>query len=53
MAAWGRCSLDTVWFTQPYAQNPLEVEPTTIKDIPVVETIKDGRTIFQAGRRRK
>ncbi len=34
-------------------RNPLEVEPTTIKDIAVVETIKEGRTIFQAGRQRK
>jgi predicted amidohydrolase YtcJ len=27
-------------------RNPLEVEPTTIKDIVVVETIKEGRTVF-------
>ncbi|MFN5696322.1 MAG: amidohydrolase, partial [Cyanobacteriota bacterium] len=28
-------------------RNPLKVEPTTIKDIQVVETIKEGRTIFR------
>ena len=27
-------------------RNPLEVEPTAIKDILVVETIKEGRTVF-------
>ena len=27
-------------------RNPLEVEPATIKDIVVVETIKEGRTVF-------
>jgi predicted amidohydrolase YtcJ len=27
-------------------RNPLEVEPTAIKDIVVVETIKEGRTVF-------
>ncbi len=27
--------------------NPLEVEPTAIKDIPVVETIKEGRTVWR------
>jgi predicted amidohydrolase YtcJ len=27
-------------------RNPLKVEPTTIKDIAVVETIKEGRTVF-------
>jgi predicted amidohydrolase YtcJ len=31
-------------------KNPLKVEPTTIKDIVVVETIKEGRTVYQAGR---
>lgn len=29
--------------------NPLTVDPMTIKDIDVVETIKEGRTIYQAG----
>jgi predicted amidohydrolase YtcJ len=29
------------------ARNPLKVAPTTIKDIAVVETIKEGRTIFR------
>ena len=29
------------------AQNPLEVEPTTIKDIAVVETIKEGKTVWR------
>jgi predicted amidohydrolase YtcJ len=29
-------------------RNPLAVEPMTIKDIKVVETIKDGRTIYPA-----
>ena len=28
-------------------RNPLKVDPTTIKDIAVVETIKEGRPIFQ------
>jgi len=28
-------------------RNPLTVDPATIKDIAVVETIKEGRTIFQ------
>jgi predicted amidohydrolase YtcJ len=28
------------------ARNPLKVEPTTIKDITVVETIKEGRTVY-------
>lgn len=27
-------------------RNPLKVEPTTIKDIVVVETIKEGRTVY-------
>jgi predicted amidohydrolase YtcJ len=31
-------------------KNPLKVEPTTIKDIVVVETIKEGRTVYRAGR---
>ena len=29
-------------------RNPLKVEPMAIKDIKVVETIKEGKTIFQA-----
>jgi hypothetical protein len=29
-------------------KNPLKVEPMTIKDIKVVETIKDGATIYKA-----
>lgn len=29
------------------ARNPLKVDPATIKDIAVVETIKEGRTIFR------
>ena len=29
-------------------KNPLKVEPMAIKDIKVVETIKEGKTIFQA-----
>ncbi|MDF2153501.1 amidohydrolase [Vibrio sp. CAU 1672] len=29
------------------AQNPIEVDPMTIKDIPVLETIKDGNTVFR------
>jgi predicted amidohydrolase YtcJ len=29
-------------------RNPLTVEPMSIKDIRVIETIKDGRTIFRA-----
>lgn len=32
------------------ASNPLKVEPTTIKDIAVIETIKEGRTVYAAGR---
>ena len=28
-------------------KNPLKVEPTTIKDIAVVETIKEGRTVYR------
>ena len=29
-------------------KNPLKVDPTTIKDIKVVETIKEGKTIYKA-----
>jgi len=29
-------------------RNPLEVAPDAIKDIKVVETIKEGKTIFRA-----
>ncbi|MEB3183041.1 MAG: amidohydrolase [Cyanobacteriota bacterium] len=29
------------------ARNPLRVDPAAIKDIPVLETIKEGRTIFR------
>jgi hypothetical protein len=29
------------------ARNPLKVDAATIKDIQVVETIKEGRTIFR------
>jgi predicted amidohydrolase YtcJ len=29
-------------------KNPLKVEPTTIKDIVVVETIKEGRTVYRS-----
>ena len=28
-------------------QNPLKVEPKTIKDIKVLETIKEGETVFK------
>ncbi|MFM8702492.1 MAG: amidohydrolase [Planctomycetia bacterium] len=31
-------------------KNPLTVPPTTIKDIAVVETIKEGKTVYRAGR---
>lgn len=31
--------------------NPLTVKPMAIRDIKVVETIKDGKTIYQAGER--
>jgi predicted amidohydrolase YtcJ len=34
-------------------RNPLEVEPTAIKDIAVVETIKEGRTVFKAAQPRQ
>jgi len=27
-------------------RNPLKVEPTAIKNITVIETIKEGRTVF-------
>jgi hypothetical protein len=30
------------------SDNPLTVDPTTIKDIEVVETIKEGKTIYKA-----
>jgi predicted amidohydrolase YtcJ len=30
-------------------RNPLTVDPMTIKDIQVVETIKEGKTIYRAG----
>jgi hypothetical protein len=30
-------------------QNPLKVHPATIKDIQVVETLKEGRTIYKKG----
>jgi predicted amidohydrolase YtcJ len=33
-------------------QNPLKVDPLKIKDIKVVETIKEGKTIYAAGRTR-
>ena len=29
-------------------KNPLKVDPTAIKDIKVVETIKEGKTIYKA-----
>lgn len=32
------------------AANPLKVEPTAIKDIVVVETIKEGKTVYRSGR---
>jgi hypothetical protein len=28
-------------------KNPLKVDPVTIKDIAVVETIKEGKTVFR------
>jgi hypothetical protein len=28
------------------SENPLEIDPLAIKDIQVVETIKEGKTIF-------
>ncbi|MFO0458621.1 MAG: amidohydrolase [Burkholderiales bacterium] len=30
--------------------NPLKVPPRTIKDIPVLETVKEGRVVWKAGR---
>jgi predicted amidohydrolase YtcJ len=30
-------------------RNPLKVEPAAIKDIKVMETIKDGKTVYQRG----
>jgi predicted amidohydrolase YtcJ len=30
-------------------RNPLEVDPLTIKDIPVIETIKEGQTVYRMG----
>jgi predicted amidohydrolase YtcJ len=30
-------------------QNPLKIDPRTIKDVKVLETIKEGKTIFQRG----
>jgi predicted amidohydrolase YtcJ len=30
-------------------QNPLKVDPMKIKDVKVVETIKEGKTIFKKG----
>jgi predicted amidohydrolase YtcJ len=29
------------------SENPLQVDPMTIKDIQVLETIKEGKTIFK------
>jgi predicted amidohydrolase YtcJ len=29
------------------SENPLQVDPMTIKDIQVLETIKEGKTIFE------
>jgi predicted amidohydrolase YtcJ len=34
-------------------RNPLTVEPTAIKDIAVVETVKEGRTVFRAAASRR
>ena len=34
-------------------RNPITVEPTTIKEIAVVETIKEGRSVFRAAGPRK
>ncbi len=33
-------------------RNPLSVDPDAIKDIRVIETIKEGRTIYRRGERR-
>jgi predicted amidohydrolase YtcJ len=30
-------------------KNPLKVDPLTIKDIKVLETIKEGTTVYKAG----
>ena len=30
------------------SDNPLKVDPMTIKDIKVLETIKDGQTVYKA-----
>ncbi|MBP6564454.1 MAG: amidohydrolase family protein, partial [Burkholderiales bacterium] len=30
-------------------QNPLKVEPMKIRDVKVVETIKEGRSIYKRG----
>ena len=30
-------------------RNPLEVEPMAIKEVKVLETIKEGKTIYAAG----
>ena len=30
--------------------DPLSVDPATIKDIPVLATIKDGQPVYEAGK---
>jgi predicted amidohydrolase YtcJ len=30
-------------------QNPMKIDPAKIKDIQVVETIKEGKTIYKKG----